>query len=79
MKESLGKKFVGITDKPLMTKTGHGNPADWLQLLFDKEEKAREWQKRMREKEEFIGQDPGEGWKYGYTYTITDESIEGSN
>ena len=76
MKENLGKKFVGITDKPLMTKTGHGNPKDWWQLLFDKEEKAREWQERMAQRDGFVGQESGEGWRYGYTYTITEESRE---
>jgi len=76
MKKDVGKKVVGITNSPMMTKTSHGSPADWWQLLFDKEEKAREWKERMAAKEEFVpGTDTG-GWKYGYTYTITADSDE---
>ena len=76
MKDNLGKKFVGITNQPMLTKKAHGDPKDWWQMLFDKEDKAREWQKRMAEKDGFVDGEIGEGWRYGYTYTISEDSVE---
>lgn len=64
-------KYVGLTDDPEARKAAHGNPSDWWQKSFSTEREARQWEKDMLEKPGFKGAPGGEGWRYGYTYTIT--------
>ena len=69
-------KYVGLTDYPLTRKEAHGDPSDWWQRTFDTEKEAREWEKKMLAKAGYKGGTGGEGWKYGYTYTITSKTRE---
>ena len=69
-------KYVGLTDDTERRKQEHGNPSDWYERSFSSEEEAREWEKMMLEKIGYEGGTGGEGWKYGYTYTITPNTKE---
>jgi len=63
-------KYAGLTDEPKRRKQEHGNPSDFsVMQQFTCETAARQWKSRMlaRGYEEDIG---GEGWKYGYTFSI---------
>lgn len=64
-------KYVGLTDDPEERKIAHGSPADWWQRSFSTEREARQWEKEMLAKPDYKGGPGGEGWRYGYTYTIT--------
>lgn len=64
-------KYVGLTDDPEERKQVHGNPVDWWQREFYSEREARAWEKEMLAKPGYKGGTGGEGWRYGYTYTIT--------
>jgi len=64
-------KYVGLTGNPQQRREDHGNPADWWQRSFDTESEARTWEKEMLAKPGYTGGPGGEGWEYGYTYTIT--------
>ena len=63
-------KYAGLTDKPTDRKQAHGNPPDWAQRSFSTEREARQWEKEMLALG-YKGGTGGEGWRYGYTYTIT--------
>jgi len=69
-------KYVGLTDDPETRKAAHGNPSDWQQLRFNSEQEARRWEKEMLNKPGYTGGTGGEGWKYGYTYTITNVTMQ---
>jgi hypothetical protein len=69
-------KYVGLTDDPETRKKQHGNPTDWLQKRFDTEQEAREWEKQMLASSGYTGGPGGQGWRYGYTYTISKDTIE---
>ena len=69
-------KYVGLTDDPQSRKAAHGNPSDWWQRSFSTERDARQWEKEMLAKPGYIGGTGGEGWRYGYTYTITSSTRE---
>ncbi len=69
-------KYVGLTDTPQQRREQHGNPADWQQRLFSRESEARTWEKTMLVQPGYTGGSGGEGWKYGYTYTITGSTRE---
>ena len=64
-------KYVGLTDDPQQRREDHGNPTDWWQRSFHTESEARAWEKEMLAKPGYTGGPGGEGWRYGYTYTIT--------
>lgn len=64
-------KYVGLTDDQQVRKQQHGNPPDWWYKTFSSEKEAREWEKDMLAKPNYMGGPGGAGWKYGYTYTIT--------
>ena len=64
-------KYVGLTDHPRIRKKEHRSPQDWHQEKFDSERQARNWEKRMLKERGFTGGTGGEGWMYGYTYTMT--------
>lgn len=64
-------KYVGLTDDPERRMQEHGNPSDWWQRSFSTETDARNWEKGMLAKPGYKGDTGGEGWRYGYTYTIT--------
>ncbi len=64
-------KYVGLTDDPGRRKREHNNPSDWWQRAFLIEIDARKWEKSMLAKPGHTGGTGGEGWRYGYTYTIT--------
>lgn len=69
-------KYVGLTDDPKTRRVQHGNPDDWWQRTFDTEEEARNWEKELISQPGYIGGPGGEGWRYGYTYTITPSTIQ---
>ena len=69
-------KYVGLTDDPSGRKDDHSNPEDWWQRSFLTEKEARDWEKTMLAKPGYKGGPGGEGWKYGYTYTITSRTRE---
>ena len=69
-------KYVGLTDDPDTRKQAHGNPSDWWQRSFSSESEARYWEEQMLAKPDYKGDVGGEGWKYGYTYTITNSTKE---
>ena len=63
-------RYAGLTDEPERRKQEHGSPSDWWQCRFSTEEEARQWEKGMLDKG-YEGGPGGQGWKYGYTYSIT--------
>ncbi len=69
-------KYVGLTDNLQERKEAHGNPADWWHRSFSTESEARRWEKEMLANSGYKGGSGGEGWRYGYTYTITNSTIE---
>ena len=69
-------KCVGLTDDPQQRKQDHGNPSDWSQKSFSSENEARAWEKSMLAQPGYKGGPGGEGWRYGYTYTITSSTRE---
>jgi len=69
-------KYAGLTDYPKQREREHGNPDDFLVVeKFDTERKARLWEALML-RSGYKGGTGGEGWKYGYTYTITRKTKE---
>ena len=64
-------RYVGLTDDPRKRREDHGNPFDWQQRIFLTELEARAWEKAMLLLMGYKGGPGGEGWRYGYTYTIT--------
>ncbi len=64
-------KYVGLTDDPARRRQEHGNPTDWQQQSFSTETEARDWERRMLAQPGYTGGPGGDGWRYGYTYTIT--------
>jgi hypothetical protein len=66
-------KYAGLTDDPDTRKIDHGKPFDWNQHEFDSEEEARAWEKIMVASG-YQGSHGVDGWKYGYTYTITEST-----
>ncbi len=64
-------KYVGLTDNLERRKNEHGNPSDWWQCSFSSEHEARAWEKAMLNKPGYTGGTGGDGWRYGYIYTIT--------
>lgn len=69
-------RYVGLTNDPEQRKAQHGNPRDWLQRRFSSEEEARAWEKEMIAMPGYTGGTGGEGWRFGYTYTITATTIQ---
>ena len=69
-------KYVGLTDDPETRKQQHGNPSDWWQKSFSSEEEARKWESDMLNQQGYKGGTGGSGWKYGYTYTVTNSTKE---
>ncbi len=67
-------KYVGLTDDPETRKVAHGNPLDWWHYRFNSEQKARQWEKNLIASPGYTGGAGGEGWRYGYTYTITSKT-----
>lgn len=68
--------YVGLTDDLETRKQQHGNPSDWtVTSPFDTEQNARTWEKVQLAKGH-KGGPGGEGWRYGYWYTITPQTIE---
>lgn len=69
-------KYVGLTDDPDKRREEHGNPEDWWQRTFSTEKEARDWEEDMLSRPGYKGGTGGEGWRYGYTYTITGRTRE---
>ena len=63
-------KYVGLTDFLKERRQSHGNPPDWWQRGFTSEREARQWEKDKLANG-YKGGVGGEGWHWGYTYTIT--------
>ncbi len=71
----MAGKYAGLTDKPEQRKQEHGNPPDWkIEREFKTEKEARAWEEDMHKNKGYEGSGGGPGWKYGYTYTITDKT-----
>jgi hypothetical protein len=68
-------KYVGLTDDLARRQREHGNPIDWKQFQFTSESEARTWEQRMLATG-FRGGPGGQGWHYGYTYTITAQTTQ---
>ena len=65
-------RYVGLTDDPPQRKKDHGDPVDWaVHKKFSYDAEARAWEKMMLAQSGYKGGTGGEGWRYGYTYTIT--------
>lgn len=64
-------KYAGLTDDPQQRRKDHGDPKDWEQRMFSRESEARAWEKAIVAQPGYKGDTGGEGWRYGYTYTIT--------
>jgi hypothetical protein len=62
--------YVGLTDSPDRRKREHGDPVDWSQRWFVSEGEARAWEQQMLTRG-CQGSAGGQGWRYGYLYTIT--------
>ena len=69
-------KYVGLTDNLSRRKAEHGNPSDWWQCSFKTEPGARKWEKEMLAKPGHTGGTGGDGWRYGYTYTISSSTTQ---
>lgn len=71
-------KYVGLTNYPLVRRRQHGNPHDWQERSFDKESDARFWEAAMLKLPGYVGGNgrSGEGWRYGYVYTITGQTVQ---
>lgn len=70
-------RYVGLTDKPVEKKRDHGNPQDFkLAIHFNSKTAARSWEKRMLKGSGYKGGTAGKGWKFGYIYTITNDTKE---
>lgn len=69
-------KYAGLTDDPQARKAAHGNPSDWEQRRFTTEQEARQWEKATLSAPGYTGGTGGEGWRYGYTYTISSATRE---
>jgi hypothetical protein len=69
-------KYVGLTDNPSRRKAEHGNPVDWTQKQFSYETEARLWEKQMLSNSGYTGGTGGNGWKYGYIYTVTPFTVQ---
>jgi hypothetical protein len=54
----------------------HGNPTDWWQRAFEKEDEARKWELEMLSRPGYKGGSGGAGWRFGYTCTITNSTRE---
>lgn len=64
-------KYVGLTDDAIFRKEDHGNPKDWQEFSFSSESEARKWEKEMLAKPGYLSGANNDGWRYGYTYTIS--------
>ncbi|HEC78678.1 MAG: hypothetical protein ACTSQ8_12710 [Candidatus Helarchaeota archaeon] len=69
-------KYVGLTDDPVRRRQEHGDPSDWKQWSFNSEDEARRWEQQMLSLPDYTGGPGGEGWRYGYTYTIKPSTIQ---
>ena len=77
-KKDIGKIYHGLTDDPDRRKAEHGNPADWevLPMEFSDERSARAWEETNLLSPNAAGGGGGKGWRFGYRYTITEDTEE---
>ncbi len=68
-------KYAGLTNDIERRKGEHGNPSDWEYQKFSSEKEARDWEK-SKLSSGYRGGTGGEGWRYGYEYTITNSTKE---
>lgn len=72
-----GDTYVGLTDDHDRRKGEHGAPVDWrVANVFSAEAEARAWEKTEINKPGHCGGPGGEGWKYGYKYTVTETTTQ---
>lgn len=76
-KSDLSKKYYGLTNKPDVRKQQHGNPKDWkIEYQFQFESEARAWERKVTARSDNSGDTGGKGWRFGYSYTITESTKE---
>lgn len=76
-KKDLNKTYYGLTNKPDIRKQQHGNPKDWkIEHKFQNETEARSWEQKKTARSDNSGDTGGKGWKYGYSYTVTEQTME---
>lgn len=72
-KELRGSIYAGLTDRPHECEKKHKEKypelSDWSVREFEDEETARAWGKDLRDEGYDGADDPGKGWKWGYTFT----------
>jgi hypothetical protein len=69
-------KYAGLTDDPEASRSAHGKPPDWSQLSFKKEKEARQWLQEVLARPGYSGKAEGDSWKYGFSYTISNLTIQ---
>ncbi len=69
------RTYVGLTDDPDRSRTAHSEPYDWTVLCFSSPSEALEWKELMLQRGCVTGTRNG-GWRVGYTYTITAQTVE---
>ena len=68
-------KYVGLTNDPEIVKNMEGNPCDWWQRNFSDESEAYRWFKTLLKIQGYKEMPKNkDGWKYGYTFSISFQS-----
>lgn len=70
-------KYFGLTDDPRKARADHANPVDWWEGEFETAEQAYVWEQVMSSRPGYTVGPKGQGWKWGYVYTITDDTKQG--
>ena len=69
--------YVGLTDEPARRRQEHGRPAGWSETgPGTSEAAARAWEAEYVGRPGYQGGPGGAGWRYGYWYTITPQTVE---
>jgi hypothetical protein len=69
-------KYAGLTDDPEASRIAHGKPSDWWQCSFKNEKEAHQWLKDALARPNFTGKVEGDGWKFGFSYLITNMTTQ---
>ena len=69
-------KYASLTGDPEASRIAHGRPSDWWQCSFKNEKEAHQWIKEVLARPNYTGKTEAEGWKFGFTYTITNVTTQ---